>query len=137
MRTYGRVPADSQWTADSNLVTADSFLTVDSSTGPFKWVEIDTDAAGNDDQVWLTTLCQVLLLNLNESPFFATYGIPQYPSVIQQVFPDYYVALTQQAFAPYFASLQVSKVAGRTPSYRINIITHQGVVLNANVPVPI
>lgn len=39
-------------------------------TGVKTWVEIDTDSAGFNDAVWLTTLVQVLKLNLGESPFF-------------------------------------------------------------------
>ena|SRR5271155_2234590 len=105
--------------------------------GVLTWQEVQTDANGNNDLVWITTLAQVLLLNLGESPFYATYGIPAVPSVIQQIFPDYYVALTQQAFSQYFASLQVSKEAGSTPMYQLNVITHQGVTLNYSVPVPI
>lgn len=87
--------------------------------------------------VYLTTLCQVLLLNLNESPFFADYGIPGRPSVVTQVFPDFYIVRTQQRFAQYFASLIVSKVDLPDPTYRINVTTHQGVKLNASVPIPI
>lgn len=116
MRTYGRIT---------------------NPDGSRKWVVVSTDANGNNDMVWLTTLVQTLLLNLGESPFFAQYGIPAQQSVMQQVFPDYYVALTQQAFAPYFASLLISKVPGATvPSYQVNVTTHQGVKLNPSVPIP-
>lgn len=86
--------------------------------------------------VWVTTLCQVLLLNLGESPFYADYGIPAHPAVIQQVFPDYYVTFTQMKFAQYFASLIVSKVNVPDPTYNINVTTHNGVKLNAAVPIP-
>lgn len=87
--------------------------------------------------VWLTTLVQTLLLNLGESPFYAQYGIPAQQSVMQQVFPDYYVALTQQAFAPYFASLLITKVSGTSaPTYQVNVTTHQGVKLNPSIPIP-
>jgi hypothetical protein len=115
MRTYGRVPTQ---------------------TG-LKWQEVTTDANGNNDLVYVTTLCQVLLLNLGESPFYATYGIPAQQSVLQQVFPDYYVALTQQLFAPYFASLLISRTNTRPPTYQVNVTTHQGVKLNASVPIPV
>jgi hypothetical protein len=104
--------------------------------GSLSWVEVDTDASGNNDLVYLTTLCQVLLLNLGESPFWSTYGIPAYQSVAQQVAPDYYVALTQQRFAPYFASLIITKVQDTpTPQYQVNVLTHSGVSLSAQVAV--
>lgn len=100
-----------------------------------KWVEVATDAGGFDDAVWVTTLVQCLLLNLGESPFYANYGIPSQQSVEQQVFPDYYVARTQQQFAPRFASLIVAKEQTQVkPVYRINIITHQGARIAATIP---
>ena len=116
MRTYGRI-------YDAN--------------GKPTWVVVQTDANGNNDMVWLTTLIQVLKLNLNESPFYAQYGIPAQQSVMQQVSPDYYVALTQQAFAPYFASLIITKQNSTvTPTYQVTVKTHQGVTINASVPIP-
>lgn len=116
MRTYGRV-----W---------------DTSVTPPKptWVEVSTDAAGFDDYVWITTLCQCLLLNVGESPFYATYGIPAKPAIVQQVFPDFYVSLMQQKFAPHFASLIVSRQQLPTPVYQINVTTNQGVKVAAEIP---
>lgn len=97
----------------------------------------ETDASGANDLVYVTALAQCLLLNLNESPFFATSGIPAVPSVVQQVAPDYYVALTQQQYAPYFASLLVSRnTKSIDPRYEITVVTHQGVKINATVPIP-
>lgn len=115
MRTYGRV--------------------YDPLTGAPSWVEVQS-TDGFDDMIWLTTLIQALKLNLGESPFFADYGIPSHQSVMQQIHPDYYVAYTQRKFAGRFASLIVAKVADPEPTYRINVVTHQGVHLNASVPVP-
>lgn len=86
--------------------------------------------------VYVTALCQVLSLSLNESPFWSTSGIPAQQSVMQQVAPDYYVAITQQAYAQYFASLQITRQANPTPTYRVNVITHSGVQINASVSVP-
>ena len=114
MRTYGRI----------------------NSGGTLVWQEVDTDASGNNDLVYLTTLAQTLKMNLGESPFFANYGIPARESVIQQIFPDYYVSITQQQFAPYFASLLVARTSTNPPTYRVNVTTHQGVKLNASIPVP-
>ena len=91
------------------------------------WTEVSTDAQGNNDYVYITTLIQVLLLNLNESPFYADYGIPAQRSVVTQIFPDYYVVVTQKKFAPYFSSLQISKQSAPMPTYLINLVTKQGV----------
>ncbi len=100
------------------------------------WQEVSTDpVTGSNDLVWLVTLCQVLLLNLGESPFYAQYGLPAQQSVIQQVWPDYYVARTQQLFAQYFASLIVSRVPGaKAPTYKINVTTNTGTKINTQVP---
>ena len=115
MRTYGRVTDD---------------------MGNKSWVEVQTDAAGFNDLVYVVTLIQVLKLNLGESPFYANYGIPAHPSVVQQVFPDFYVMNTQKQFAQYFAALIVSKQPSPTPTYRVNVTTQQGYKLNASVPIP-
>ena len=101
------------------------------------WVEVDTDSSGNNDLVYLTTLCQVLKLSLGESPFYSNYGLPARQSVMQQVWPDYYVALVQQTFSPYFSMLAISKQTGTTtPTYNVTVITHSGVSLSAVVQVP-
>jgi hypothetical protein len=99
------------------------------------WVEVTTDQNGYADQVYFTTLCQVLKLNLNESPFFANYGIPAQQSVITQVFPDYYATATQTQFAPYFASLVITRIQGSNPPvYSAMALCHSGAVLSAMVP---
>ena len=100
------------------------------------WVKVETAPDGNNDLVWVTTLAQTLKLNLNESPFFGNLGIPAHQSVMQQVYPDYYVAYTQQWFSPYFAALTVAKVPTNFPEYTINVTTHLGTKLNASVPIP-
>lgn len=102
--------------------------------GSYTWVEVSTDANGYDDNVWLTTLCQTLKLNLGESPFYANYGIPAYQTIVTQVFPDYYVMQTQQQFAPHFASLVISRQAASFPPvYNITAVCHSGAVLTAEV----
>lgn len=136
MRTYGRtgvlratVDASSTlFSADTTLLRADTDLAT-------PWAEVDTDENGDNDAVWLTTLVQVLKLNLNESPFFASYGIPAYESVVQQVFPDYYVALTQQLFAQYFASLLITRQLDPTPTYVVTVVTNEGVKVSASIPI--
>jgi len=101
------------------------------------WVEVETDANGNNDLVMLTTLCQVLRLNKNESPFFADWGIYAKGSIMQQVAPDSDMSAIQQQFAPSFASLVISKQPSTpqnpTPTYNVNVITHQGVSLTVQV----
>lgn len=114
MRTYGRVYAQD---------------------GTYTWQKVETDANGANDLVYLTALIQVLKLNLNESPFYSNFGIPARDSIIQQVFPDYNVAFTQQQFAPFFASLIISKQNSPTPTYRVNVTTNLGVKITATVPV--
>lgn len=134
MRTYGRA-AIGGWTADSSDVSADSDVDT-ADEGAQAWQVVETDANGSNDLVYLTTLTQVLQLSLNESPFYANSGIPAQQSVVQQVFPDYYAALSQQAFSPYFASLLINRTSGKTPQYAVAAITHQGVKLNAQVAIP-
>lgn len=102
----------------------------DPATGKKVWVKVTTDPQGFNDLVWLTTLIQVLKLNLGESPFYGNYGIPAKPSVVQQVFPDYYVTQTQQQFYKYFASLIVFKQNSPTPTYVVNVVTNYGVRFN-------
>lgn len=102
-----------------------------------QWTEVTTDpTTGLNDLVYVTTLAQVLLLNLGESPFFANYGIPAHQSVVTQVFPDFYVTYTQQQFAGYFANLIVSKRPLPSPTYNVNVTTHAGQKLNADIPIP-
>jgi hypothetical protein len=120
MRTYGR--------------------TVDVLTGKKTWWVVTTDTNGFNDGVYLTTLAQVCKLNLGESPFFANYGIPAHPSVVRQIYPDFYMVRTQQQFAPYFASLIMTPAPiaqgaadsddGRpVPAYNIQVLTNFGSVI--------
>ena len=113
MRTYGRIPDGS---------------------GGLRWVEVSTDDDGSDSYVYLTTLCQCLLLNTGESPFYSQYGIPAQQSVLQQLFPDFYVTQTQTQFSQYFASLIISKVENSSrPIYNVNVITKAGTKMQAQV----
>ena len=99
-----------------------------------QWVEVVTDANGFNDYVYATTLIQNLLLNLGESPFYGQNGIPAQRSVIQQIFPDFYVNQIQQQFAQFFASLNITKVQGTpTPTYNVAIVTNQGATINTQV----
>jgi hypothetical protein len=112
-----------------------------SEDGSYTWTVVTTDANGQNDQVYLTTLNQCLKLNLNESPMFSTLGIPAQQSVLTQVFPDYYTNQIVQYFRPFFASLSVTKVDAKDsngvpyPAYQISAITNQGAVLSETIPV--
>lgn len=113
MRTYGRIT---------------------NPDGSKTWTEVDTDANGYNDNIYLTTLAQCLKLNLGESPFYANYGIPQYQTIVTQVFPDTYVSQTQTQFAPYFASLSINRVVGSFPPvYTVNALTHSGAVITSDI----
>lgn len=118
MRTYGRIT---------------------NQDGSKTWVQVNTDANGNNDYVWITTLCQCLKLNLGESPFYAQYGIPAQQSVLQQIYPDFYVNQTQSQFAQYFASLQITRRAALsrldpTPIYDVSVLTNYGTTVEASIP---
>jgi hypothetical protein len=107
---------------------------ISDGAGGLKWVEVSTAANGDNSAVYITWLIQVLKLNLNESPFYADWGIPGYPAVAQQVPPDHYVQLTQQRFAQYFASLVIARVADNPPTYSVNLLTKQGAALSLTIP---
>jgi hypothetical protein len=148
-RVYGRINTAptpiTQWTADSMTVTADSSITVDGTAGmqgnTGVWVEVSTDNSGDSSLAYITAFAQALSLNLNESPFYAANGLPQQQSVVQQTSPDYYVTLTQQQYAQYFASLAVVRIAPTAtnpiPVYQITALTFQGATINASVPIPL
>jgi hypothetical protein len=115
MRTYGRIT---------------------NPDGSKKWVEVTTDANGFNDWVYLTTFCQVLKLNLGESPFYADWGIPAKQTIIQQVQPDFYISRTQARFAQYFANIAIAKVSNNPPTYQVAVTTHQGVKASVTVEIP-
>lgn len=113
MRTYGRV---------------------NNADGSKTWVVVETDSAGFNDSVYLSTLAQCLKLNLGESPFFSNYGIPQMQTIVTQVLPSFYVMQTQTQFAPYFASLTITQVQGASPPvYQVAAVCHNGAVLTPYV----
>lgn len=99
--------------------------------GTYVWVTVTTDANGYNDDVYLTTLAQVLQLSPGESPFFSNYGVPSKQAVQQQVPPDYYMALTQAQFAAFFANLQIQRVpsAASEVAYSVRAVTNQGAII--------
>ena len=132
-RTYGRIFVD----PDGNPIPTNEYKLT-------KWVEVLPDASGLTDGIMITTLAQVLRLNLGESPFYANYGIPGAQSVLQQIVPDYYVNRTQQQFAQYFAGLVITREnvieppsERPVPTWLVQVVTHQGFNYAFNVAVPV
>ena len=125
MRTFGRIYA----------LNADGSRQKPQPAGYPQWTEVTTDSNGFNDACWITTLAQVLQLNLNESPFYSSFGLPDQQAVISQVQPDFYVARTQQLFAQYFASLIIAKVPNvDEPTYNVAVLTNQGSRVIVQVP---
>lgn len=102
------------------------------------WVTVETDGNGNNDMVYLVTLAQCLLLGLGEDPLNAWAGLPALQSVQTGVPPTTYVNRMQRYFSQFFASLTVQQTVNSDgdPVYNLTAMTHQGVVLNASVPLP-
>lgn len=149
MRTYGRVWSGVQNTGGFVIYGSSGQPILPSGLPPGqqypvgkgkgRWVLVQTDSAGNNDLVWLTTLCQAILLNLNESPVYADVGLPARQSVLSGIAPDYNISLLQKRFAPYFLSLVITRqpqAQGQDPQYRANVVTHSGVKLSARIPIP-
>ena len=108
---------------------------VTNESGVKTWVEVSTDANGNNDAVYITALAQVIKLNLGESPFYANFGIPQQVTIVTQVFPDYYTNQIQNEYSPFFAALSISRTPGSfPPSYQVNAVTHSGAVIATEIP---
>lgn len=104
--------------------------------GTYVWTAVTTDNNGMNDRVYFTQLLQVLQLNLNESPFFGNYGIPALRSIQHQVLPDYFVAMVQQQFKPFFASLTITRTSANPPTYSVKAITNSGAMLYNSNGVP-
>ena len=117
MRIYGRTPKDEY--------------------GNRHWVTIETDANGDSSYVYVVALCQCLLLNYNESPFWANFGIPAKSSILQQQAPDYFVGFIVNYFSQFFASLTVLRRPNApnqpTPVYDINVLFKNGVTYQATI----
>lgn len=138
MRTWGRIPFGQSVGSSSaigSFVIGESPIGGVDSDETYVWVEVDTDANGYNDAVWLTTLCQVLQLGLNESPIFGNWGIPAQQSVVTQILPDYYVTITQQQFAAFFLALIVARLAEFKPIYEVNVTANPGAILMDPVPI--
>lgn len=97
------------------------------SDGTRSWVAFETDSSGSDDCPNFIWLQQALLLNLNESPFYADWGIPVQQTLATSVYPDYYTAKTQQRFSQYFPSCSIARVSSSDVAYSVNITTKTGI----------
>jgi hypothetical protein len=106
--------------------------------GSKTWEVVQTDpATGSNEWVYLTALCQALLLNLGESPFYADVGLPGQQSVIQQIQPDFYVTRIQQRYSQYFASLIVAKDPSQAnPTYNVKVTMFDGTPASVTVQIP-
>jgi hypothetical protein len=103
--------------------------------GSKTWAVAQTDVNGNNDAFYITALAQCLKLNLSESPFYANSGIPQYQTIMTQVFPDFYVSRIQQQYAQFFASLTITRVPNVSPpQYNVRAVTHTGAIISQNIP---
>ena len=140
MRTWGRIPTNGPYSPYSSAIgyfdIGNSPIEQSYNSQPeYQWVDVETDSNGFNDAVWLTSLSQVLQLNLNESPIFGNWGIPSQQSAITQVFPDYYVMIVQQQFSQHFLSLIISKLPATEPEYNINVTANPGALLSSPVPI--
>ena len=103
------------------------------------WVVVETDANGDSSYVYVTALCQALLLNFAESPFWANFGIPAKNSVLQQQAPDYFVGNIVSYFSQFFASLMVTRrpttPGNPTPIYDIAAVFKNGVTYQSTIGV--
>jgi len=119
MRTYGRIT---------------------NKDGSRTWVVVETAPDGDNSAVYLTALAQTLQLNLNESPFYGSWGLPAIPAARSGIPPDYNMMLTQRRYAAYFASLLVARANSgpysnrKPPVYSITATTKQGSVLTGEFP---
>ena len=98
------------------------------------WTEVTASADGDLSNVFLTALAHSIKLSINESPFFASVGIPAQQSIISQVFPDWYVAQMQTLYAPHFASLVMTRVPQSFPPvYKVNAVCFNGAQLTMQI----
>jgi hypothetical protein len=139
MRTWGRIPNPypPSGVEDTSEISYPNAV----------WIEVATTADGDNDYVYITALIQTLKLNLNESPFYAQFGIPAADCVMQQVQPDYYVSFIQAYYSQFFASLIIAKQPQAptnsnftigsqpytTPIYNVSIIRLSGSKFQAQV----
>ena len=103
--------------------------------GSAYWQAVETAPNGDNSYVYVTNLAQVILLNPGESPFFANYGLGGQASIISQIQPDLDMVRTARQFSPFFANLLLSKTSSSPPTYRINVLTKTGAVVQGEIAV--
>lgn len=104
------------------------------TTSPGVWVEVETDANGENGYVYLTTLIQTLLMNSGENPLYANYGLPAVQAVRTQIPPDLAIAQTQALFSQYFRTLIVTRVPStQNPAYNISAVFFSGTIYQATI----
>lgn len=82
--------------------------------------------------IWLATLTQTLRLSINESPFYANYGIPAQTSVQTQIPPDLALNNTQRQYSLYFKSLTILRQQNiPTPTYNIKAVFLDGTTIQS------
>jgi len=93
-----------------------------------QWYEVTTDSNGFNDDVYLTTLAQVLQSDINESWLFAELGIPARQSVIGRTHPDYFVERVRAYFSRFFANISIAQTTDEegTPIYFVDVLKNDG-----------
>lgn len=99
------------------------------------WKMVTTDLNGWDDDVYLTTLAQVLQSDINESWLFPEMGIPARQSVIGQTHPDYFVERVRAHFAQFFPSITITQTtqSDNTPVYYVDVLKNDGSEYKATI----
>jgi hypothetical protein len=92
------------------------------------WQEVTTDSNGWDDDVYLTTLAQVLQSDINESWVFPEMGIPARQSVVGRTHPDYFVDSVRAYFAQFFPSISITRTtdSDNNPAYYVDVLKNDG-----------
>lgn len=105
----------------------------DENTNRTKWIII-TDP----DEIYVFWLIEVLRLILGESPFSADWGIPATETIATNIYPDYYVSIVKEKFAPYFQYLSIERLdhnVDRAVVYKVEIIKLNGQSVSENIKV--
>lgn len=100
------------------------------------WFEVTTDENGYNDDVYLTTLAQVLQSDINESWFYPKLGIPGRQSAIGRTHPDYFVGRVKNYFAQYFDNINVVQTIEedtQNPVYYVDVIKNDGSIYKATI----
>jgi hypothetical protein len=98
------------------------------STRTIDYDKIGTPFYVTDSNLFdLTALKWTLLCDPREVPFDRL-GVPAQQTIIEQVYPDFFVSEVVEAFRHKFISLAVERLAGEI-GYKINVTLNNGVDL--------